>query len=115
MTRKGGDDDSHGTARVGDHRDLQMARHPAELMAASPRTDGRVGAWQDPNVISLAVDCEFTRRAYLAGTRIACVPTVGVLKFPSPMWGAYSRTGSRRSVCSGKRSSAIPTALSSTS
>jgi glycosyltransferase involved in cell wall biosynthesis len=59
--------------------------HRRELVEA-------VGPWRDSSQISLAVDCDFIRRTYLAGQRIDCVPTVSVLKFPSWMWGAYART-----------------------
>lgn len=60
--------------------------HRRELVEA-------VGPWRDPDAITRAVDWDFTRRAYLAGRRIECIPTLSVLKFPSLAWRAYARQG----------------------
>lgn len=60
--------------------------HRRELVEA-------IGRWQDPDAITRAVDWDFTRRTYLAGKRIECVPSLSVLKFPSLFWRAYARKG----------------------
>jgi glycosyltransferase involved in cell wall biosynthesis len=52
-----------------------------------------IGQWQDPDRLGRGIDFDFTRRAYLAGKRIECVPTLSVLKFPSAEWGTYARKG----------------------
>lgn len=52
-----------------------------------------IGEWQSPDAISRPVDLDFTRRVYLAGKCIECVPTLSLLKFPSMEWRAYARKG----------------------
>lgn len=80
-----------GPPRDGEGYDLHFIPptswlHRRELLEA-------IGRWQDPDAITRAVDWDFTRRAYLTGKRIECVPTLSVLKFPSLFWRAYVRTG----------------------
>lgn len=50
-----------------------------------------VGPWRSPDSISRSIDWDYTRRVYLAGKRIECVPILSVLKFPSKGWGTYAR------------------------
>ncbi|MBI3879130.1 MAG: glycosyltransferase family 2 protein [Verrucomicrobia bacterium] len=50
-----------------------------------------VGCWADPAALSWHTDYDFTRRVWLAGTRIEFVPSLGVVKFPAPRWKTYAR------------------------
>ncbi len=52
-----------------------------------------IGFWRKPDELSWAIDYDFTRRAALAGKRMECVPSLGVLKFHSAVWRLYARTG----------------------
>lgn len=52
-----------------------------------------IGPWGDPDRLPLPVDCEFLSRAVRHGTRIAFLPRLTVLKWPSAFWRTYSPAG----------------------
>src|SRR5262249_29410849 len=52
-----------------------------------------IGFWRAPDDLDCAIDYEFTRRAARAGKKIEFLPSLGVLKFHSIVWKAYSRQG----------------------
>jgi glycosyltransferase involved in cell wall biosynthesis len=49
-----------------------------------------IGPWGDPDRLPLPVDLEFLSRAARNGARIAFLPRLTVLKWPSPLWSSYS-------------------------
>ena len=40
-----------------------------------------IGFWRNPDELAWAIDFDFSRRAFLAGKKISCLPSLGVLKF----------------------------------
>jgi hypothetical protein len=53
----------------------------------------QIGFWRPPAELPFTSDFDFTRRAAVAGKKISCVPSLGVLKFHSVVWKAYARQG----------------------
>jgi len=52
-----------------------------------------IGFWRDPDELAWPIDFDFTRRAAVAGKKMKCIESLGVLKFHSAAWKLYSRTG----------------------
>ena len=50
----------------------------------------RIGPWGEPGAIGRPVDVDALDRLAAAGTRIACVPRLTTIKFPSAPWRAYA-------------------------
>ena len=54
----------------------------------------KVGLWRNPAELHWSSDYDYTRRVFLAGSRIEFVSSLGVVKFPAPRWRNYGATGS---------------------
>lgn len=65
---------------------------PSSLMHRRSLFD-EIGPWGDPDRLSIPVDLEFLSRAAWRGARIAFLPRLTVLKWPSASWRTYSPTG----------------------
>ena len=53
------------------------------------------GLWGNSDQLPIAVDREYLRRVHRAGKRIAFLPELTALKFPSMWWGHYATTADR--------------------
>jgi len=58
----------------------------------------RVGPWRDPRSIGRAVDLDVLDRIAATGARIACVPRLTTIKFPSPLWRTYASDAQRPQI-----------------
>jgi hypothetical protein len=50
----------------------------------------RIGPWREAGAIERPVDVDISYRIAATGVRIACVPRLTTVKFPSALWRAYA-------------------------
>jgi glycosyltransferase involved in cell wall biosynthesis len=77
------------------HKQMNYARilFPPSSWLHRQELPGQIGFWRRPAELPWAIDYDFTRRVAEGGKKIAFLPSLGVLKFHSIVWQAYSRKG----------------------
>jgi hypothetical protein len=58
----------------------------------------RIGPWREPGSLGRPVDLDVLFRIAASGVRIACVPRLTTIKFPSALWRAYALDAPRPQI-----------------
>ncbi len=58
----------------------------------------RIGPWGEPGALGRPVDVDVLFRIAASGPRIACVPRLTTIKFPSALWRAYAPDAPRPQI-----------------